>query len=65
MWTLRDFPDLDRDTRERLLDIIAREAVRLEHVSVEPGGELSSEEQGLNPMPVSGAEGERAAEDRA
>ncbi|HWC32521.1 MAG TPA: hypothetical protein VG709_05270 [Actinomycetota bacterium] len=48
--TLKGKPDLDAETRERLLDTIDQEALRLERVALEPDAE-SEEEAGLRPRP--------------
>jgi signal transduction histidine kinase len=48
--TLRDMPDLDRETRAQLLETIDAEARRLEQVALEPEA-ASDEERSLRPTP--------------
>jgi signal transduction histidine kinase len=49
--TLKDMPDLDADTRAEILEMIDREADRLERVALEPDV-LSPEERSLRPRPT-------------
>ena len=48
--TLRELPDLDDETRARLLEAMADEASRLEHIALDPEV-LGEEERGLDPQP--------------
>jgi len=49
--TLREVPPTDTETREELLEIIEREAQRLERISLDPTDELAAEERDLRPEP--------------
>lgn len=48
--TLRELEDLDAETRAQLLDVIAREAKRLETIALDPAARDPSERQ-LDPRP--------------
>jgi signal transduction histidine kinase len=48
---LREMPELDVETRERLLTSIVDECERLQRVVVDPGAPLGAEERGLRPAP--------------
>jgi signal transduction histidine kinase len=48
---LHDLPDLDQNTRTKLLDVILSESERLGRVELEPGTPLALEERKLRPAP--------------
>jgi signal transduction histidine kinase len=51
---VKAFPDLDELRRRELLDAIEREALRLEHVALDPRP-TAPEEEGLQPRPLRAA----------